>query len=64
MSDQMIAVLVFGGLCMFALAMFALERRAVARRKAEGKYVDISDLIFFGSEAAEGKKTRLPGDKA
>jgi hypothetical protein len=63
MSDQMIAVFVFGGLCLFALLMFALERRAVARRKAEGKHVDISDLIFFGSDAGQGQKTRLPGDK-
>jgi nitrate reductase gamma subunit len=60
MSDQMIAALVFGVLCLGALVMFALERRAVARRKADGTYVDPSDILFFGSAAATGER---PGDK-
>ncbi|QBF33272.1 hypothetical protein [Thalassococcus sp. S3] len=55
MSDQMIAVLVFGALCAGALVMFLLERRAVAKRRAEGREVDISDILFFGSEAVTGK---------
>ncbi|MCR9127731.1 MAG: hypothetical protein NXH82_16655 [Rhodobacteraceae bacterium] len=60
MSEQMIAVLVFGGLCVGVLVMFALERRAVAQRKANGTYVDPSDILFFGSEAATGPRHQTP----
>lgn len=59
MSREMIAVLVFGGLALFALLMFVMERRAVARRKAErgGREVDVADLIAFGSAAGKGEVT-------
>lgn len=59
MSPEMGAVLVFGGMAVFALVMFLFERRGVARRLKErgGREVDVSDLIAFGSEAGEGKKT-------
>ena len=40
--------------------MFWLERRAVARRKANGTYVDVSDIMFFGAEATN--KARKTGD--
>lgn len=51
MTQTAMAFLVFGALCAGALLMFTLERRAVAKRKANGTYVDVSDVIFFGSEA-------------
>ncbi|MEL7166774.1 MAG: hypothetical protein AAGL96_14990 [Pseudomonadota bacterium] len=59
MSQEMGAVLVFGGIAVFALIMFVMERRGVARRLKErgGREVDVSDLILFGSEAGEGEKT-------
>ena len=59
MSHVTIAFIVFGALAAGALIMFALERRAVAKRKAArgGREVDISDLIFFGSAAGQGQKT-------
>ena len=43
-------------LVMGALVMFMLERRAVAKRKAAGTYVDVSDIMFFGSEAVAKHK--------
>ncbi len=59
MSKEMAAVLVFGGIAVFALIMFVLERRAVARRKAErgGREIDVASLIAFGSAAGEGERT-------
>lgn len=59
MSNEMGAVLVFGAICAVAIVMFLLERRGVAKRKAArgGREIDVSDLIFFGSQAGEGKKT-------
>ena len=60
MTDQTIAILVFGALCAFALVMFVLERRAVAKRRAEGRSVDVSDILAFGSKAVTGKDPR-PG---
>ena len=51
MSQTMMAILVFGALGLGAVAMFLLERRAVAKRKANGTYVDVSDVMFFGSKA-------------
>lgn len=51
MTQTAMAFLVFGALCLGALVMFMLERRAVAKRKANGTYVDVSDIMFFGSEA-------------
>jgi nitrate reductase gamma subunit len=63
MSQSMMAVVVFGALVALALVMFTLERRAVAKRRAEGRNVDVSDLIFFGSEAGRGKKTVLRGEE-
>lgn len=51
MTQTAMAFLVFGALCAGALVMFVMERRAVARRKADGTYVDVSDILFFGSEA-------------
>lgn len=59
MERETLAALVFGALCLGALVMFWLERRAVARRKANGTYVDVSDIMFFGAEAAtKGRKPR------
>jgi hypothetical protein len=58
MERESLAVIVFGALCLLALAMFLLERRAVARRKANGTFVDISDILFFGSEAATKGKPK------
>jgi 7,8-dihydro-6-hydroxymethylpterin-pyrophosphokinase len=62
MSQEMAAVVVFGALGLFALAMFVLERRGVARRKAArgGREIDVSDLVFFGGEAGEAPKTQTP----
>ena len=59
MSSATAAVLVFGGLAAFALIMFILERRAVARRKAArgGREIDVASLIAFGSAAGEGERT-------
>ncbi|WP_050929948.1 hypothetical protein [Aestuariivita boseongensis] len=56
MDQTGLAFLVFGALCLGALVMFMLERRAVARRKANGTYVDVSDIMFFGSEAVAKHK--------
>lgn len=62
MSKEMGAVLVFGGIIVIALVMFALEQRAAAKRKAArgGREIDVSNLIAFGSAAGEGKKTETP----
>ena len=62
MSKEMGAVLVFGAIIVIAVVMFVLEQRGVARRKAArgGREIDVSDLIAFGSEAGEGKKTEPP----
>lgn len=46
------AFIVFGALFAGALTLFVLERRAVAKRKANGTYVDVSDFLFFGTDAA------------
>jgi hypothetical protein len=62
MNTQTIAIAVFGALIVLALTMFALERRAVARRRAEGRDVDVSDLIFFGSAAGKANKRDTPQD--
>ena len=56
MTQTTMALLVFGALCMGALLMFMLERRAVAKRKADGTFVAISDIMFFGSEAVAKHK--------
>ena len=56
MTQTTMAFLVFGALCAGALIMFLLERRAVARRKADGTFVDVSDVMFFGSEAVAKHK--------
>ncbi|MEO1733604.1 MAG: hypothetical protein AAFR45_08265 [Pseudomonadota bacterium] len=63
MSEQGLAVLVFGAMILGALGFFVLERRGVARRKAArgGREIDVSDLLAFGSEAAQGEKTVLKG---
>ena len=47
MSKEMMAVIGFGAICALALMMFALERRAVAKRKAErgGREVDLSNVF-------------------
>ena len=49
MSKEMGAVVVFGTIMVGALIMFALERRAAARRKAArgGREIDVSDLIAW-----------------
>ncbi len=62
MDQTVLAVIVFGALCLGALAMFWMERRAVARRKADGTYVDVSDILFFGSEAVAKAKAEAKSE--
>ena len=59
MSKEMMGVMVCGAICLFALTMFAMERRAAAKRlKARGgREVDVASLIAFGSQAGEGDVT-------
>jgi nitrate reductase gamma subunit len=59
MSKEMMAVIAFGAICLFAVVMLLLERRAAARRlKARGgREVDVASLIFFGSKAGKGEVT-------
>lgn len=60
MDIRMLAVIIAAILVAFALTMFIRERRAVAKRKADGTYVDVSDVIAFGSEAVTGKDPSPP----
>lgn len=62
MTQTTMALLVFGTLCAGALAMFMMERRAVAKRKANGTFVDISDIMFFGSEAVAKNEAQKKAD--
>ena len=62
MSETALAFVVFGALCAGALMMFWMERRAVARRKADGSYVDVSDILFFGSKAVVDRDTQTKSD--
>ncbi|MCY4151122.1 MAG: hypothetical protein OXE94_02660 [Aestuariivita sp.] len=55
MSNEILAVIVFGGLCGFALVMLWIERRAVTRRKANGTHIDVTDIILMGSKAVAEK---------
>lgn len=57
MSDEMMAVIVFGAIGVGALVMFVLERRGVARRKAArgGREVDLSNI--FDPTRENGKPT-------
>lgn len=59
MSKEMMAVIAFGAICVFALAMFLLERRAAARRLEArgGREVDVASLIILGSAAGKGEVT-------
>ena len=59
MSKEMMAVIAFGAICVFAIVMFVLERRAAARRLKErgGREVDVASLIAFGSKAGLGEVT-------
>lgn len=59
MSKEMMAVIAFGALCVFALVMYLLERRAAAKRLEArgGREVDVASLILFGSKAGEGEVT-------
>ena len=56
MSKEMAAVLVFGGIAVFSLIMFVLERRAVARRKAArgGREIDIASILAGTGDTAQG----------
>lgn len=63
MDMRSLAVIVALALLTFALLMFVRERRAVARRKADGTYVDVSDIIAFGSEAVTGKNPGPPNSR-
>ena len=58
MSKEMGAIVVFGGIIVIALIMFALERRGAAQRKAArgGREIDVRDLIAFGSAAGAARK--------
>jgi len=49
MNESTLAILIFGGLCVFAIFMFWMERRAVARRKTDGTFVDVSDILLKGT---------------
>jgi len=60
MDERSIALIVGLVLAAGALLMFVLERRAVARRRAEGRDVDISDILYFGSPAARANAKRKP----
>lgn len=59
MSKEMMAVIVFGAICVFALVMFLFERRAAAKRLEArgGREIDVASLIAFGSAAGDGKIT-------
>ena len=67
MSKEMAAVLIFGGFAVFALIMFVLERRAVARRKAArggqlfGRDVDIDTAA--DDEQQQPKKKKKAGKR-
>lgn len=54
MNEQSIAFVVAGVLCAGALVMFVLERRKVARRKANGTYVDPSNIFFYKRQEESG----------
>ena len=56
MTETAMVFLVFGALCAGAVFMFVMERRAVAKRKANGTYVDVSDILFFGTDAVAKHK--------
>lgn len=60
MGNTSLAVIGFGSLCLVAIVMFVLERRAVAARKAArgGREVDVSDLIAFGAPGAKARQER------
>jgi len=59
MTETTIAILVAGVIVAFALVMFAMERRAAAKRLEArgGREIDVSNLIAFGSQAGEGEIT-------
>jgi len=59
MEKEMMAVMVFGAIGLGVVLMFALERRAAAKRlKARGgREIDVSNLIAFGAKAGEGQVT-------
>jgi hypothetical protein len=61
--ERQIAIAVFGGFALFALAMFLREFLARRRRIREGRNVDVGRLIQFGSAAGQGTRTRLKADK-
>ena len=63
MTHTTLAILVFGILCAFVIFMFWIERRSVAKRKLNGTYVDISDILFQGAKAAQ-KNDQSKEDKA
>ncbi|MCY4302930.1 MAG: hypothetical protein OXC68_14510 [Aestuariivita sp.] len=49
MSEITLAIFIFSGLCVFAIFMFWMERRAVARRKTDGTFIDVSDILLKGT---------------
>ena len=59
MSKEMMAVIAFGILCLFAIVMFVMERRAAAKRLEArgGREIDVASLIVHGSRAGEGEIT-------
>lgn len=59
MSPQLIACILCGLVCVFALFMFLGERRAAAKRLEArgGREIDVANLIAFGSAAGEGDVT-------
>ncbi len=59
MSKETMAVIAFGAICVFALVMFLMERRAAAKRLEArgGREIDIGSLIALGSKAGEGEVT-------
>jgi hypothetical protein len=55
MSERSLAFVIAGVLCAGALLMFVLERRKVAQRKANGTYVDPSDIFFYKQKAEDSE---------
>lgn len=55
MTHTTSAVLVFGMLFAFVIIMFWIERRTIAKRKLNGTFVDISDILLKRSKSSTEK---------
>jgi hypothetical protein len=58
MSETMMAVFGFGAIGFLAIAMFVIERRGVAARKAArgGREVDLSGIFDSKARPGDGRK--------